>query len=111
MSYNVSNSGETAYLPQINITSSNRMPFAKIPSNCKLNNQDLTLLCDLNHGQPMAKGSKDTITVTYDTSSISGQSMTLMAKVFSTGKELNALDNVATDVVSLAEFTEIVAVG
>uniref|UniRef100_A0A1L8EBN8 Putative vitronectin receptor alpha subunit n=1 Tax=Haematobia irritans TaxID=7368 RepID=A0A1L8EBN8_HAEIR len=111
VSYDVANNGETAYLPQINITSSNHMPFAKIPSNCKMNNQDSSLLCDLNHGQPMSKGSKDTIAVIYDTSSITGNSMTLVAKVFSTGKELNASDNVASDIVALKEFTEIVAVG
>ncbi|XP_061397206.1 integrin alpha-PS3-like [Musca vetustissima] len=111
VSYDVSNNGETAYLPQINITSSNRMPFAKIPSNCKTNNQDVSLLCDLNQGQPMAKGASDTITVIFDTSRISGQSMTIVAKAFSTGKELNNADNIATDVVALSEFTEIVAVG
>ncbi|XP_013109885.2 integrin alpha-PS3 [Stomoxys calcitrans] len=111
VSYEVANNGETAYLPQINITSSNHMPFAKIPSNCKLNQQDSSLLCDLNRGQPMGKGSKDSINVIFDTSSITGQSMTLMAKVFSTGKELNASDNVASDVIALKEYTEIDAVG
>ncbi|XP_073811306.1 integrin alpha-PS3-like [Musca autumnalis] len=111
VSYEVSNSGETAYLPQINITSSNRMLFAQIPSNCKMNNQEASLICDLNQGQPMAKGTKDTVTVIFDTSSISGQSMTIVAKAFSTGKELNEKDNIATDVVALTEFTEIIAVG
>uniref|UniRef100_T1P9U3 Integrin alpha n=1 Tax=Musca domestica TaxID=7370 RepID=T1P9U3_MUSDO len=111
VSYDVSNNGETAYLPQINITSPNRMPFAKIPSNCKTNNQDVSLICDLNRGQPMAKGSKDTVTVIFDTSNISGQSMTIVAKVFSTGRELNDRDNIASDVITLTEFTEIVAVG
>ncbi|XP_061397209.1 integrin alpha-PS3 [Musca vetustissima] len=111
VSYDVINMGETAYLPQINITSSNRMLFAKIPSNCKHNSQDSMLLCDLNHGQPMAKGTSDTITVIYDTSNISGEKMVLMAKVFSTGKEQTPGDNIASDVITLAEFTEISAVG
>lgn len=59
----------------------------------------------------MAKGSKDTVTVIFDTSNISGQSMTIVAKVFSTGRELNDRDNIASDVITLTEFTEIVAVG
>lgn len=87
------------------------MPFAKIPSNCKLNNQDSLLLCDLNHGQPLAKDAKDSITVIYDSSSVSGESMILTAKVFSTGKELNPNNNYARDVIALTEFTEIQAVG
>uniref|UniRef100_A0A1I8P8N4 Integrin alpha second immunoglobulin-like domain-containing protein n=1 Tax=Stomoxys calcitrans TaxID=35570 RepID=A0A1I8P8N4_STOCA len=111
VTYEVINRGETAYLPQINITSSNRMPFAKIPSNCKHNNQDSMLLCDLNQGQPMQEGSSDAITIIYDTSSISGENMQVMAKVFSTGKESTASDNVAADIIMLTEFTEIAAVG
>ncbi|XP_075168393.1 integrin alpha-PS3-like isoform X2 [Haematobia irritans] len=111
VSYEVINRGETAYLPQINITSSNRMPFAKIPSNCKHNNQDSMLLCDLNHGQPMTEGTSDTITVIYDTSSISGENMQVMAKVFSTGKESTASDNIASDIITLTVFTEIAVVG
>ncbi|XP_073849058.1 integrin alpha-PS3-like isoform X2 [Musca autumnalis] len=111
VSYDVINKGETAYLPQINITSSNRMLFAKIPSNCQHNSQDSMLLCDLNQGQPMAKGKSDTITVIYDTSNISGEKMVLMAKVFSTGKEYTPGDNIASDVITLTEFTEISAVG
>ncbi|XP_005192057.1 integrin alpha-PS3 isoform X2 [Musca domestica] len=111
VSYDVVNRGETAYLPQINITSSNRMLFAKIPSNCKHNVQDSMLLCDLNRGHHMANGTSDTITVIYDTSNISGEKMVLMAKVFSTGNEKTPGDNIASDVITLTEFTEISAVG
>lgn len=98
-------------MPQINITSSNRMPFAKIPSNCKHNNQDSMLLCDLNRGRPMANGNKDTITVIYDSSNVSGEKMVLMAKVFSTGQELTSGDNIISDIITLTEFTAIEAVG
>ncbi|XP_065370369.1 integrin alpha-PS3-like isoform X2 [Calliphora vicina] len=109
VTYEVSNAGETAYLPQINITSSNRMPFAKYPSNCKV--YESIMLCDLNRGQAMVKGAKDSVTVIYDVSSLSGTAMILTAEVFSTGKEQYPGNNIIKDVITLGEFTEIEAVG
>lgn len=109
ITYEVTNVGETAYLPQINITSSNRLPFAKYPSNCKVH--DAVMLCDLNQGQAMAKKTKDTVTVIYDVSNLSGTAMILTAEVFSTGKELNPQNNIIKDVITLGEFTEIEAIG
>ncbi|XP_055844968.1 integrin alpha-PS3 [Episyrphus balteatus] len=108
VTYEVTNSGETAYLPQINITSSNKMPFNKIPASCDLH--DDVLLCDLNRGQPMLNG-KQSITIIYDATQIEGTSMTLTAAVFSTGKEQNPSDNVVRDYITLREFTEIEATG
>ncbi|XP_037824553.1 integrin alpha-PS3-like isoform X1 [Lucilia sericata] len=109
VTYDVSNTGETAYLPQINITSSNRLPFARYPSNCKVH--ESVMLCDLNRGQAMVKGAKDSVTVIYDVSSLTGTAMILTAEVFSTGKELNPGNNIVKDVITLGEFTEIEAVG
>uniref|UniRef100_A0A1B0A219 Integrin alpha second immunoglobulin-like domain-containing protein n=1 Tax=Glossina pallidipes TaxID=7398 RepID=A0A1B0A219_GLOPL len=110
VTYEIVNKGETAYLPQINITSSNRMPFAKVPSNCKAST-DAVMLCDLNRGQPMAKGAKDNLKVIYDVSGISGNALILTAEVFSTGKELASSDNIVREVITLTEFTEIDAIG
>lgn len=87
------------------------MPFAKIPSNCKHISQDSSLLCDLNHGRSLASGRSDTITLIYDTSSVSGKKMVLMAKVFSTGRESADSDNIVSDVVTLVEFTNVEVVG
>lgn len=109
VTYEVSNSGEMAYLPQINITSSNRMPFAKYPSNCKIT--DAVMLCDLNRGQAMKNGAKETVTVIYDVSSIAGTALILTAEVFSTGKELNPGNNIIKDIITLEEYTEIEVVG
>uniref|UniRef100_A0A1A9WWH1 Integrin alpha second immunoglobulin-like domain-containing protein n=1 Tax=Glossina brevipalpis TaxID=37001 RepID=A0A1A9WWH1_9MUSC len=110
VTYEIINNGETAYLPQINITSSNRVPFAKVPSNCKAST-DAVMLCDLNRGQPMAKGTKDNLKIIYDVSGISGNALILTAEVFSTGKELASNDNIVRDFISLTEFTEIEIIG
>ncbi|XP_054738538.1 integrin alpha-PS3-like isoform X1 [Anastrepha obliqua] len=110
VTYDITNNGETAYLPQISITSSNRMPFAKIPGNCRIKDTDY-LECDLNNGVAMARGAKDSFTVIFDVASISGKAMVLTAKVFSTGKEANEANNKVTDVITLGEFTEIDIVG
>lgn len=111
VTYSIANEGETAYLPQINISSSNRMPFAKIPPNCQENHEAKVLLCNLNHGQPMVKGASDELSVVYDVSGISGSVMVLTAEVFSTGIELTSQDNVVKDVITLKEFTDIEIMG
>lgn len=50
--YIIRNEGENAYLPQINITSSNNMPFTRIPSACSLL-RVATLQCNLNDYRPL----------------------------------------------------------
>ncbi|XP_014099156.1 integrin alpha-PS3 isoform X2 [Bactrocera oleae] len=111
VTYDITNHGETAYLPQISLTSSNHMPFAKIPGTCRPKETDY-LECDLKSNDvSMAKGATTSFTVTFDVSSITGKAMILTAKVFSTGKEANEANNVATDVITLGEFTEIDVVG
>ena len=109
VTYNVVNHGENAYLPHINITSSNRMPFSKIPFNCNLDTN--VLVCSLNQGQAMAQGKELSITVVYDVSNLKGDNMILTAEVFSSGKESVPSDNIIKDVVTLKKFTEIEIVG
>lgn len=109
VTYDVTNVGETAYLPQINITSSNRMPFAKYPPNCKVH--DSVMLCNLNKGQAMINGAKDSVTVIYDVSSLSGTAVVLTAEVFSTGNEKFPTNNIIRDVITLREYTYIEAIG
>ncbi|XP_011178712.1 integrin alpha-PS3 isoform X2 [Zeugodacus cucurbitae] len=111
VTYDVTNHGETAYLPQISFTSSNHMPFAKIPGTCR-SKENNYLECDLKSNDvAMTKGATTSFTVTFDVAGISGKAMILTAKVFSTGKEANEDNNVATDVITLGEYTEIDIVG
>lgn len=68
--------------------------------------------CDLNSKDVlMAKGATTQFTVTFDVQGISGKAMIVTARVFSTGKEANEANNVAVDVITLGEFTEIDIVG
>uniref|UniRef100_W8BH52 Integrin alpha-PS3 n=1 Tax=Ceratitis capitata TaxID=7213 RepID=W8BH52_CERCA len=111
ITYDITNHGETAYLPQLSINSSNGMPFAKIPGHCRTKDTD-SLECDLNSKDVlMAKGATTQFTVTFDVQGISGKAMIVTARVFSTGKEANEANNVAVDVITLGEFTEIDIVG
>ncbi|XP_055379862.1 integrin alpha-PS3-like, partial [Condylostylus longicornis] len=107
--YDIINYGETAYLPQLNVTSTIGMPFAKIPSSCKIIEQ--VLLCDLFQGQPMLNGDKDSITIVFDSSNIDGKSMKIIAEVFSTGNESNSADNLISEVVELTEFSNLEITG
>ncbi|XP_017485528.1 PREDICTED: integrin alpha-PS3-like [Rhagoletis zephyria] len=86
------------------------MPFAKIPGNCRIKDNDY-LECDLNNGVAIARGAKDSFTAIFDVAGISGKPVILTAKVFSTGKEANEANNMITDVITLGEFTEIDIVG
>ncbi|KAH8275324.1 hypothetical protein KR026_005117 [Drosophila bipectinata] len=109
LKYEITNNGETAYLPQFNVTSSARLPFAQVPGNCKVT--EAHMVCDLNRGRPLAKGDGDSITISFDVSQLGGLSLIINAEVFSTGYEKNPMDNKQTNVISLKEFTEIDATG
>lgn len=109
MHYEVTNQGETAYLPQLNVTSSSGLNFAQIPGNCKVD--EAVMLCDLNHGRPLSNGSSDSITISFDVSSLTGKALTITAEVFSTGLERNPATNKVTNLIALQEFTEIDASG
>ncbi|XP_055380009.1 integrin alpha-PS3-like [Condylostylus longicornis] len=103
--YKVRNDGETAYLPQLNVTSSNNMPFAKVPSMCSVERN--LLLCDLNQGQPMHTGKIDSITISFDASNIDVKYLEITAQVFSTGKEKNVIDNSVTDTIKMIEHSSV----
>ncbi|XP_017069438.1 integrin alpha-PS3 isoform X2 [Drosophila eugracilis] len=109
LNYEITNNGETAYLPQFNVTSTSRLAFAQVPGNCKV--IDAVMVCDLNRGRPLAKGDSDSITISFDVSQLTGQSLIIHAEVFSTGYEKNPTDNKQTNVIGLKEFTDIDATG
>lgn len=115
IAYNIENSGETAYLAQIRITlPESEVLFTKIPSNCKLDEtapNSNVMECDLNSGTPMFKGDRTSIRISVDTTKLDGTELVVKAKVFSTGDELNDLDNAVDNVIALAEFSNIEVFG
>lgn len=111
MAYDIENFGETAYLAQIRITlPESNILFTKTPSNCKLDesapNSNI-MECDLNNGTPLFKGDKTSIKISIDTTKLDGSELVVKAHVFSTGDELNELDNVVEDNIPLKEFSNI----
>jgi len=109
LNYEVINQGETAYLPQLKVTSTFRLPFAKVPGNCRVRKG--VMLCDLNDGRPLASGDSDSLAITFDVSQLNGDLLTIDAAVFSTGVDKNSTDNEKTNEIILREFTEIDASG
>ncbi|XP_016946460.3 integrin alpha-PS3 isoform X1 [Drosophila biarmipes] len=105
LSYEVINQGETAYLPQLNVTSSPGLPFAQVPGNCRVREE--VMVCNLNGGRPLANGDSDSLAITFDVSQLGGDSLTIEAVVFSTGIDKNSTDNKQTNEIVLREFTEI----
>ncbi|XP_016972356.1 integrin alpha-PS3-like [Drosophila rhopaloa] len=108
LSYEITNNGETAYLPQFNVTSTPRLAFAQLPGNCRVGDyDDQVMVCDLNRGGPLAKGDSDSVTISFDVSQFSGQSLSIHAEVSSVGKEKNPTDNKQSVEISLEEIAEI----
>ncbi|XP_016952923.1 integrin alpha-PS3-like [Drosophila biarmipes] len=107
--YKITNNGENAYLPQFNVTSTSSLAFAQVPGNCRVTEAVMT--CDLNHGRHLAKSDSDSVTISFDVSKLSGQSLIIHAEVFSAGLEKNPTDNKQTNAIGLKEFTEIDASG
>lgn len=109
INYQIENSGETAYLTQLNISVSKSITFMKIPSNCR--QMSAHLLCDINGGSPLFQGDIGYFTIALDTTKASGSAFTVSAHVFSTGDELNDLDNVIDNVIPVTEFSDIEIIG
>lgn len=113
--YQITNTGETAYLAQIRITLPDTTTgFTKTPSNCVLNEDQAesnSMLCDVNAGSPMFIGDTTSIRISIDVTKLDGNEFLVKANVFSTGDELNASDNSVEDVIPLAEFSDIEITG
>lgn len=109
--YQITNTGETAYLAQIRITlPDTNVAFTKTPSNCVLNDDSAEsniMICDINGGSPMFKGDTTSIRIRIDTTKLEGSELLVKANVFSTGDELNADDNTIENSIPLAEFSDI----
>lgn len=107
--YNIENSGETAYLAQIRVKlPDSEVHFTKTPSNCKLDSSNSNIMeCDLNNGIPLFKGDKTVIKVGIDTTMIDTSELIVRANVFSTGDELNEIDNEDENVIHLTKFSNI----
>lgn len=106
--YTVENLNELAYLPQMRITKSSQLQFAKIPPNCQA--QAETLLCDVLRPY-LAKGDTRSIVITFDTSNMDGSSVQVAAQVMSSSDELHSNDNIVTDVITVTEFSELESTG
>lgn len=115
LAYDIQNSGETAYLAQIRITLPDmNVLFTKTPSNCKLDEtapNSNVMECDLNNGTPLFKGDKTSIKISIDTTKLDGSELVIKAQVYSTGDELNELDNIAEDIIPLREFSNLEVIG
>lgn len=107
--YTIENLNELAYLPQLTITKSSQLLFAKIPPNCQLSNEEM-LLCDVTRPF-LSKEHSKSIVITFDTSNMDGSEVRVSAQVFSSSEESNSNDNMVTDVISVTEFSEIESTG
>ncbi|XP_043644484.1 integrin alpha-PS5-like [Drosophila teissieri] len=109
LTYEITNSGEPAYVAQLNVTSSARLPFSKVPGNCRVREE--VILCDLNGQRAMTKGDSESLTITFDVTQLRGHSLTIEAAVSSAGIDTNPKDNRLSTLISLKEYAEIDASG
>lgn len=110
--YEISNAGETAYLTQLMITiPTNLTQYSRIPPNCKLNNQESLMTCDVSGGKPLAQNEQITLVINLDASRLQGTSFKINASVSSTGDESNPSDNEFENEVFMTEFSDIEMIG
>lgn len=106
--YMISNSGESAFLPQITFIST--IGFKRVPSNCKLSGESMT--CNLLDGVSMKSGQKDEITIIYDASDLAKlEKIKITANVTSSGNERNSMDNFVEDIIKLKRESNVAAFG
>lgn len=107
--FNVTNTGETAYLARIRILLPELgVHFTKTPSNCRLDlSKPNVMECEIDKGMPMYRNSSAPIRIGIDTTRLDGNELIVKANVFSAGDELNESDNSVENVIALKEFSNI----
>ena len=110
--YEISNVGETAYLTQLMITiPTNVTQYSRIPPNCKLNQQESLMTCDVSGGKPLAQNDQIILVINLDSSRLHGSSFKINASVSSTGDESNPSDNEYENEIFMNEFSDIELAG
>uniref|UniRef100_A0A1L8E3W8 Putative vitronectin receptor alpha subunit n=1 Tax=Nyssomyia neivai TaxID=330878 RepID=A0A1L8E3W8_9DIPT len=108
--YEVSNFGETAYLPRITVQKSPSLNFMQILPYCLLDEDGDTMTCDLST-EPILRDQTRTIAFRFDPSKLDGNEFTITANVSSTGDEENPQDNTMEFTIPIQEFSTIEIVG
>lgn len=111
--YEITNTGESAYLTQIRITiPTNLTQFARIPPTCRHDNNNIKdMICDINSGRPVANGDRVTLDINLEAAKLEGDSFTVYAKVSSAGDEKRPEDNEYENEIFLTEFSDVELIG
>lgn len=121
--YTIHNDGETAFLPELNVTVPAHVRFTKLPAACRA--VRLSLICDLSGAgsQPLANGQHTTVSIHLDTTQLrrspststaggnDASTLRVLATVSSSGDESNVDDNRQWLDVELREFSTVEVIG
>jgi Integrin alpha len=107
--YDISNSGEAAYLTQLKIKiPTNVTQFSRIPSICNQDNNVLEMMtCDLRSGRPLKNLESVDITISLDAIRLDGSAFSVIAEVFCAGDEQRPADNIYVNDIQLTEFSDV----
>uniref|UniRef100_A0A182QXJ7 Integrin alpha second immunoglobulin-like domain-containing protein n=1 Tax=Anopheles farauti TaxID=69004 RepID=A0A182QXJ7_9DIPT len=110
----IENSGENAYLPQLNFTvpAFLRGAVGSVPSECQLSQavgERVGIRCDLNSGLPLKYSARVKYALVFDLTQvrISSAGVRVQVQVLTTSKELWSRDNEMEHVLELWEFSHI----
>lgn len=104
--YEISNSGENAYLTQLMISiPKNVIQFEKIPLNCKLSNEKSLMICSIIDGKPVKQNEIYTLNIQLDMSQIQGTSLKVNASVTCAGINSNKINNTIENEIKLSYFS------
>ncbi|XP_053674657.1 integrin alpha-PS3-like [Anopheles nili] len=108
----ISNTGENAYLPQVNFTVPVALRLESVPSECQLTDpvhERAGVLCELNHGLPLKFSTRLRYSLTFDMTQLqaTGSSVTIHARALTTSRELWPADNELHTTLALREFSHV----
>lgn len=110
--YEISNSGESAYLTQLKISiPSNVTQFSRVPPACREESNKREMICEINAGKPVANSEIVKLAINLETSKLDGESFKVLAVVSSAGDEQRPDDNEYENEILLTEFSDIELIG
>ena len=106
--YEISNTGENAYLTQLMISiPTNVTQFTKIPPNCKLSNKNSLLTCSIMDGKPLIRNQKTNLLINLDMARIQGSNLKVNASVTCAGINTKEKTNSFENIIMLSELSDI----
>lgn len=104
--YSISNLGESAYFPKLEIEIPTAIKFTTLPSSCKAFNSETKIICKV-ESVALKNNQNSTFNITLDVSNVREREVEILARVSSSGDEVDDSNNMNSIQVTFDEESDV----